>query len=103
MQEQPIQLGSQHFEDHQSMVNKQALRKKPMQMNDEEDGQITDIENRETAKQIAENGKPTSIEFVTPHYSMDFKNGETITDYKMSAKVSSGANSNRMPVDQFIN
>lgn len=30
---------------------------------------------------------------------MDFKNGETITDYKMSGK---GDNSNRQPVERFI-
>ena len=54
------------------------------------------------AQQIQEQADPTSIEFVTPHYSMDFKNGETITDYKMSVKRSSGDNSNRLPVDRFI-
>ena len=45
---------------------------------------------------------PTSIDFVTPHLSMDFKNGETITDYKMSIKRSSEEASNRLPVDRFI-
>lgn len=33
---------------------------------------------------------------------MDFKNGDTITDYKMSVKRSSGEHSNRLPVDRFI-
>ena len=33
---------------------------------------------------------------------MDFKNGETITDYKMSIKRSSEEASNRLPVDRFI-
>lgn len=43
---------------------------------------------------------PSSIEFATPHYSMSFKAGETITDYKMSNKTNQ--NSNRQPIEKFI-